>query len=724
VDDWTKRIKYRWGDSRRVVEDVAAPPSTVIAVFLAMPLLLPFAPPDPPRATDALVVTDLLPNGGEVVAGDDAPLVAWNATHGNDTWFWGPLTYSLDGGLTYPYFAGKSVLPMNGTAGRVPRFNTTAARVQVCGFAPDGDSACRQSAGNFTIAATPPYLDLLSPRDGSENVPPRAPLVFGVEGVELTSVWWTVEPFGNLGWTLTWSVDFRILTLDHTLPFFPCTVITVRAGANATDGTPLGPYTWTFMLDCGNQMEIYPPTRLTDPIRVEYRKPMNPSTASWLISPNATLNPSWSDHNRVLLLYPSPSFAPCTSYIFGIRARDLEGNDPPPGPFPNPISFLSNCPLYIVRTYPADGDVDVPLTAPIIIEFSRPFSTPGLSIVINPPVSGLVFTWSSGDTLITISHTPFTPCTTYTVAVLAVELVPGPVPNPWSFTTECVLNPPRALKIERLPPDSVLLTWNPVTNASSYRVYGSADRLAPFPWTIITETSNTSVEFVGDLNDGEDNFYIVRAVWSGKEGPNSTMAAKVERGAQYDAAKTNVHWVSLPFRSEYTRASDIANELTESNIDVIGKWDPATRHSLLWFYFRGAWRGTDFPLVPGEGFFISAVRTFSWPVVGVDPTTPVSFLAHDAPEGSDYGVAFPYASPYGRASDLVLDIEGSLGGDANTRIVEVSAWDGDARILRRFSWTLAGWLGTDFELSSGWAVFIRVVSDFTWQPRLVTPEVP
>jgi hypothetical protein len=37
---------------------------------------------------------------------------------------------------------------------------------------------------------------------------------------------------------------------------------------------------------------------------------------------------------------------------------------------------------------------------------------------------------------------------------------------------------------------------------------------------------------------------------------------------------------------------------------------------------------------------------------------------------------------------------------------------------------MTGWTGTDFTFASGEAIYLKVVSTFSWTPRLLTPEVP
>ncbi len=103
-------------------------------------------------------------------------------------------------------------------------------------------------------------------------------------------------------------------------------------------------------------------------------------------------------------------------------------------------------------TSPMDGETDVPVNAPIRIGFrDLDVTTFSLSYTITPAVSGVsVVIWWTSDIIVVILHDPFAICTEYTVAITSPNLDPGPVPNPWSFTTECAFVPAQNLTIERL----------------------------------------------------------------------------------------------------------------------------------------------------------------------------------------------------------------------------------------------------------------------------------
>jgi parallel beta-helix repeat protein len=97
---------------------------------------------------------------------------------------------------------------------------------------------------------------------------------------------------------------------------------------------------------------------------------------------------------------------------------------------------------FIVATNPTDGEIDVPVTAPIVITFSESMNTSSVTVSV-VPTQPFTHSWSAGDTVLTLGHTtPFMDCTMYTVSVYGQNwngdsLVPGPVPNPFSFTVGC-----------------------------------------------------------------------------------------------------------------------------------------------------------------------------------------------------------------------------------------------------------------------------------------------
>ena len=99
-------------------------------------------------------------------------------------------------------------------------------------------------------------------------------------------------------------------------------------------------------------------------------------------------------------------------------------------------------PPEITATVPADGAVDVAVDQSILATFSQPMDTATVQWTISPPVS-VAPTWVAQS--LRLDHGGLAECTRYTVDVTqgfdldGEALVPGPVPNPWSFHTVCPL---------------------------------------------------------------------------------------------------------------------------------------------------------------------------------------------------------------------------------------------------------------------------------------------
>ncbi|TLZ57436.1 MAG: hypothetical protein E6K17_02810 [Methanobacteriota archaeon] len=100
---------------------------------------------------------------------------------------------------------------------------------------------------------------------------------------------------------------------------------------------------------------------------------------------------------------------------------------------------------YIKNTNPASGQSNVPIAAPVWVNFSEPMNIGTVLWTISGGITATA-SWSNGNrTLKLTPTTPFRDCTSYTAQITAgkdvndnLDLVPGPVPNPWSFTTICI----------------------------------------------------------------------------------------------------------------------------------------------------------------------------------------------------------------------------------------------------------------------------------------------
>ena len=596
--------------------------------------------------------------------------------------------------------------------------------------------------------ANRPYVTQTDPADGATGVALWAWITISFSRpMNASNTISPTDPSSALA--PSWYNANLTLILRHSVDFLPCTTYRVFVDGSDPEGqgvlmspsTPGPPNPWTFTTVCS----VFAITRTApanndtgvvvnggyQDLTVWFSRPADPATFRVTLTPAVPLTPAWSNGNTKVTMGHSEWLHDCVWNTVTVSARDASGNPLTnlSGSPPNPWRFETVCfPPIVVRTEPANGSTEVPLDSLIIATFNKPIDTASATWSVSP--SGLLFnvSWSADSHVMTLNHpSPFPLGTTFTATVggkdlNGYDLAPGPVPNPWSFTTSNRIPPPRGLQVVRASPD-IVLTWKVVTGATQYSVFSSSNRFAPWPWPKLADVTGTTYTDVGADADPLSHYYLVRAVDPfGGESTNSTIGVKSTLAFAFSPFRTNVHWMALPYRSMYRSAKEISDALTETKIDVVGGWDSLTQRPVLWYFLRGAWRGTDFPIGPGDGFYIGVLSSFSWVVTGTDGVVPQTFAAPSDPS-SDW-VALPYTGSYARVSDVVLEIEGDLGPGGDSRIVEVGKWDPIDERLVTFGWTPTGWAGEDFPITPESALYLWIVSEFTWAPRLVSPEVP
>jgi hypothetical protein len=288
---------------------------------------------------------------------------------------------------------------------------------------------------------------------------------------------------------------------------------------------------------------------------------------------------------------------------------------------------------------------------------------------------------------------------------------------------------PPNLWVERSDPN-IIVHWDTVTGADSYNAYRSMDRFAAFPsgWTLASEMTN-SWTHAGAYGDTNTWFYVVRADnTTNGESTNSTMGVKLHKdlGTPYSVGR-NIYWISLPYDSIYTKASDIVMDIegsmgAPSMINAVCKWNPTTQNTKLFIYAK-RWRGQDFPISPGDGICINSINAnWDWIITGTDASEMLGFT-YNVGKGNINWISLPYTTDYKSASEIVMDIEGSLI-TTPTKINVVAMWDPVTQAVMRFFWSGTDWTGTDFAIAPGEGYYLEITSTFTWTPDLVTPTVP
>ncbi|MCK4456767.1 MAG: Ig-like domain-containing protein [Thermoplasmata archaeon] len=176
---------------------------------------------------------------------------------------------------------------------------------------------------------------------------------------------------------------------------------------------------------------------------------------------------------------------------------------------------------YIVSTYPADGETDVPLDADIIVNFSKPIDVLTFSWSFVPDPGGWAYAWSNGNRTVTLSHAiPYMECALRTVIVTSADdvdgnpLVPGPVPNPWQFETECpcctiLFTDPMDGELDVPLDHPITIAFSDAMNPATFVYASSPD---PGSWMVTWTNGDTVV--VLDHNDFEEiTVYVFEIVY-------------------------------------------------------------------------------------------------------------------------------------------------------------------------------------------------------------------
>ena len=601
----------------------------------------------------------------------------------------------------------------------------------------------------MTGSNCPPFIIHTSPYDGEQNVPTWKNVTIAwyytppdTGGMDPASFTFSIrDEWGNehaSEFTAEWlGMGPSAVELRHpAYPLTPCLEYTVKviaakdkSGRDFIPGPAENPF--KFRIDSSS----CPPTilwtqpadgaynvPLDQPIKIKFSNPMDPVSTFVSIRPSIMTDPMTWTENYTNLTISHLMFNECTVYEITVSGRDQQGVSLVPGPVPNPWSFTTaGACAVILSTDPPDGAVNVPFDKPMTVVFSDSINASSLLVNIVPFIP-LAQTWYDNNHRVVLTHAnPFAPATTYTVEVSArtmggIPIGPGPVPNPWHFSTGCSCSV-QGLGVHRLPPMDVILDWTASPGAAYYKVFHATDRFAPWPWTGIANVTSTMVVIPNHLADTGCHFYVVRGYFSGQEGSNSSMGVLCHLQVTPTAGKSNTFWFSLPYRTIYKKASDIIDELTSAKVNVVAKWDSAKQKSMIYYYFRGRWRGENFDIFTGDGLWLGIVSAFSWAVNGTDTSHALQFKANPSMRQNYNFISLPYTNAYPNAISISNELSSS-------KIVEVGRWDPVTQSWQKWIWTGGMWAGINFAILPGDGIYLLIVNSFAWQPRLITPEIP
>jgi parallel beta-helix repeat protein len=372
---------------------------------------------------------------------------------GEMAWFSGNLSYDPDGFITsYVWHFGDGT----GAEGayvensyQYPGLYDVTLWVTDDGGLTDSDTVTVLVLDNQSN----PTIVMTDPPDKSVGVPLELPILvqFSKE-MNTSSLVWNISPDPG-GWYESWSIGNVGLMLIHENPFQPSTSYVVEiVEATDVDGNPLVPgpvpNPWEFTTIGGGM----PPVATAEPsnqwVEVGEEAWFNGSMSydpdgiivdySWEFGDGAVGNGAFVSHT-----YDFPG-----SYTVKLTVTDDDGLSD--SDWVHVMVGGNQTDPFIAFTIPVDGEVGVKLMEDVVVWFSEPMDTPTIIWTIDPDPGCWNETWMD-DMVLFLSHcNPFEDNTWYTVHVvygdskMGYPLVPGPIPNPWSFQTQAGNLPPVA----------------------------------------------------------------------------------------------------------------------------------------------------------------------------------------------------------------------------------------------------------------------------------------
>ncbi|UCG69737.1 MAG: Ig-like domain-containing protein, partial [Thermoplasmata archaeon] len=364
-----------------------------------------------------------------------------------------------------------------------------------------------------------PQISSTTPANGTIDVLINADVVVTFnEEMNTSSVTYTCSP-DPLGWTVVWSVGNTTATYSHndftseTLYTFEITGGKDLAGNDLVAGAVPNPWEFTTEDVVAPEISSTTPANgtidvlITADVVVNFNEEMNTSSVTYTCTPDPLgWSVVWSNGNQTAT-YSHNDFASETTYTFEITGgKDLAGNDLVAGAVPNPWEFTTEDVVgpQISSTTPANGTIDVLITANIVVNFNEEMNTSSVTYTCTPDPLGWTVVWSNGNQTATYSHNDFASDTTYTFEITGGkdldgnDLVAGAVPNPWEFTTEDVAGPqisstsPANGTIDVLITADIVVNFNEEMNTSSVTYTCAPD---PLGWSVVWSAGNTTATY-------------------------------------------------------------------------------------------------------------------------------------------------------------------------------------------------------------------------------------
>ncbi|UCE36234.1 MAG: hypothetical protein JSW00_11920 [Thermoplasmata archaeon] len=281
--------------------------------------------------------------------------------------------------------------------------------------------------------------------------------------------------------------------------------------------------------------------------------------------------------------------------------------------------------------------------------------------------------------------------------------------------------------------DDIVLNWTSPTLYWSYIkyniIYYDSDLSNGFqysPYLYMVPNSSTAggedgCILPGWLTDGSNYVFRVNTT-NDKKGVFENMTGTnvgYKYGIVLDKTVATRLWVSIPYISDYKKASDITNDgFTDANeILVVAKWNYTEQRYVTRNWVSITWID-DFDIEEGDAIFIYVTASsYTWNIVGAhDPDFEFKLLTN--PTTTDFKLlSLPYHRTYQRFSDITSEFPD------DSKIGTVSRWN----------YTINRWENRDYGGIIGWngdydiypspldAVMFDVTATptYDWQPQVM-----
>ncbi|MFC1786717.1 fibronectin type III domain-containing protein [Halobacteriota archaeon] len=172
-----------------------------------------------------------------------------------------------------------------------------------------------------------------------------------------------------------------------------------------------------------------------------------------------------------------------------------------------------------------------------------------------------------------------------------------------------------------------------------------------------------------------------------------------------ESGSTGKNWISIPLTTTITTASELMDAIG-SNCDAVNRWNPDTQSAEGWISLMGG-MGTNFAIVPGEGYEVSVTANTTFSVTGAPATIdPIDLIKESGSTGKNW-IGLPYDTTLTTAS-TVMD---SIGSNSDA----VNRWNPDTQSAEGWI-SLMGGMGTNFNIVTGEGYEISVTGNTTWTP--------